>query len=75
MKGYNKYGVSIFLIRSDKGKRLIKMVNTNHFLFGEANLSLAIRHNPMYANSAKKAIFYDKFDEDFKQNGLSYAVS
>ncbi len=73
MPEFNKNGVSIMLIRSKKGEELLKNIDTEQFLLGDANVDFAIENNKMFEQSRKKPYYYDKFENDFKQHGLHYA--
>lgn len=74
MPSWNKNGVSIMIVQSIKGNKLINILDDN-FYFREENLEFVIKGNPMYNESRQQNSYYDKFMIDLKENGLHYAVS
>ena len=73
MQAYNKNGVSIIFVRTEKGKELLSCVDTSSFIIGDADLDLALRNNRMFETSYSKSVHREKFIKDFKENGLHYA--
>ena len=74
MAGWNKNGVSIFLVRSEKGEELLKRIDTNEFSLRPENVSFAVEHNTMYYQSRTKPENYGKFCDDLMSIGLHRAV-
>ncbi len=65
---YNRKGVSVALVRTEVGKRLLEEMD-NIMLF-DADAGFIIEHNLNYAFSAEKPKDYDAFCEDYKTIGL-----
>lgn len=74
MEGWNKNGVSIMIVRTEKGDELIKGIDTKEFSVREADADFAISHNGMYFRTREKIADYDKFCEDLKSVGLHKAI-
>ena len=54
---------------------LICRLDQSRFKLFDADLETALKHNPMFEESVRRPSFYDKFETDFKKEGLSYAVT
>ena len=74
MPGWNVDGVSIFLVRTDKGQELISRIDPQEFTVEPADVNFALEHNPMYSESRKKPQDYRKFCDDLKIYGLHKAI-
>ena len=71
---YNKNGVSVMLVRTQKGEQLLRRISHSRFVLFDADIHEVIKHNPMYEESARKPAFYTDFERNYKQNGLHDAV-
>ena len=74
MEGWNKNGVSIMIVRTDKGEELIRDIDTKEFSVREADAEFIISHNSMYYRRRERIADYDKFCEDLKSVGLHKAI-
>lgn len=74
MKGWNPNGVSIFIVRTQKGHELISRLEPEEFTIEPTNLYFALEHNHMYYESRKLPEDYGKFCDDLKFYGLHKAV-
>ncbi|MBQ7216155.1 MAG: Coenzyme F420 hydrogenase/dehydrogenase, beta subunit C-terminal domain [Synergistaceae bacterium] len=75
MEGWNHNGVSIFLVRTEKGRELLSRINQQDFALREENADFAVRGNPMYYQSRKRPEDYGKFCDDLMSRGLHRAVA
>ena len=74
MPGWNKNGVSIFIVRTEKGEELIRMLPRKEFTLREEDVSFAVRNNPMYYDPRPKPESYGKFRRELETLGLHRAV-
>lgn len=74
MSGWNDNGVSVLFVQSQKGNRLIQMIDENIFHLEPADTKLALENNPLYYQCRYKDKYHDKFEEMLKKHGLHYAV-
>lgn len=74
MAGYNRNGVSVFIVRTEKGEELIRKIDTKEFSIQEVDAEFVINHNKMYFRRREKKAGYDKFCEDLKDAGLHKAI-
>lgn len=74
MKAWNKYGVSLILVRTGKGEELIKQIDYSKFYYEEADLEFALEHNPMYWKSKEKDYKAEEFERILYTEGLHSAV-
>ena len=74
MKGWNKNGVSIILVKTPKGHELIRRLDTSIFHIEETDAAFAVKHNSMYYQTRPKPDDYAKFCSDLKTYGLHRAV-
>lgn len=74
MKGYNSYGVSVFLVRSKKGKSLMECIDRNRFILDNADASFIIDNNPMYTNSRVISANAEIFKRNLEKKGLHFAI-
>lgn len=72
--GYNPNGVSLFIVKTQKGKSLLEEIDREEFRIEPADIELALRHNPMYYKRKEKNAKWQLFDETFKKRGLKEAV-
>lgn len=75
MIGYNKNGVSAFLVKTEKGDRLIHSIDKEKYVLDKADASFIIDHNPYYNNSRDASKNADVFEKNLKSKGLHYAIS
>ena len=74
MAGWNKDGVSIFLVRTEKGKELISRIDTQEFALRPEDVKFAVENNSMYYLSRAKPENYGKFCDDLMSKGLHRAI-
>lgn len=74
MPGWNPNGVSIMIVQTEKGNKLLQMLDDSFFI-QEADKQLVLKGNPMYLESRQQKADYEKFIKDLNQNGLHFAVS
>ncbi len=74
MPEYNENGVSVFLCKTDKGRKLIEMIDREKFCIGETKMERVILYNPMFERSLPKPSYHDEFVRYYKEKGLHYAV-
>ena len=74
MEGWNNNGVSIFLVRTEKGQELISRIDTEEFALRTEDVDFAVRNNPMYYESRRKPENHGKFCDDLVNVGLHRAV-
>ena len=74
MSGWNKNGVSVFIVRTEKGEELIRKIDTNEFALQEVDAEFVIEHNRMYYRRRSKVSDYDKFCDDLQSVGLHKAL-
>lgn len=73
-EGYNKNGVSIIFINSQKGKALLSEIDQDRFKYKLADAKEALTHNPMYYKSREKDADLAIFSRNINQYGLHCAV-
>lgn len=71
---YNKNGVSIILVTTEKGISLLKEINEQEFSIYPADTKKALLHNPMYYTCREKYAKVDRFKENINNMGLHKAV-
>ncbi len=74
MPGYNPDGVSALLVRSEKGRELINLIDREKFQLDDADADFIISHNGMYSNRRKKDKNYNEFVNNLTLHNLKYAV-
>lgn len=74
MEGYNENGVSVFLIRSEKGKQLLEHIDRTKFVLNHANATFIIENNPMFFKTRTVSNNVEKFEKNLKKKGLHYAI-
>lgn len=74
MEGWNPNGVSVMIVQTPKGNRLLEMID-NRFELRTADYEFVVAHNPMYVQSRKPVADYEKFMQDLEMRDLRYAVS
>lgn len=76
MECCNHDGVSVLLVKTDKGKQIIEALKAfSDFRLYPANAEHAVRSNTNYYLRRKYDMqTHKQFDENFKKNGLHYAV-
>lgn len=71
---WNPHGVSICFVRNERGETLVDSIR-DVCEIRDADMDLAMEHNPMLNVSRTKSPIYDKFMGDLEEKGLRYAVS
>lgn len=74
MKEYNKNGVSLICVQSEKGKKLLDYLFREDFFLKKIDAQYALFHNPRYFNSHERYDKWDLFDSLVKKDGLREAV-
>lgn len=74
MAGWNHDGVSIFIVRTERGEELLRKIDAGEFALSPADVRFALEHNTMYFTCRKKPGDYAKFCEDLRTLGLHRAV-
>ena len=74
MKAYNPNGVSIFIVRTERGEELIRMLDPKEFTIEPADVDFAVENNSMFYMRKEIPESYDKFCEDLKTVGLHKAI-
>ena len=74
MPGWNKNGVSIFLVRTEKGEELLRRIDPEEFALRPADVEFVLEHNPMYSRTRTKPEDYAKFCTDLESAGLHRAM-
>lgn len=74
MKEYNKNGVSLICVQSEKGKILLSHLFREDFFVKRIDAEYALFHNPRYFNSHEKYDKWDIFDHLIRKEGLREAV-
>ena len=72
--GYNKNGVSLMLVTTDKGRTLLNLVDKSDFIIRKADVDNAIRNNPMFYSCRKKYKNAERFKHNVSEKGLHRAV-
>ncbi len=74
MSGWNENGVSIMIVKTERGEELIKMLDGANYHIEEADTAFALENNHMYFECNKKKAYYNQFGKDVSERGLFYAV-
>jgi len=74
MAGYNPDGVSIFIVKTERGESLMRKIDPEEFALSPADIRTAIESNTMYCASRKKPDDYSRFCEDLRTVGLHRAI-
>lgn len=74
MSGYNPDGVSIFIVKTERGESLIHKIDPEEFALSPADVDFVIGNNSMYYASRKKPEDYARFIDDLKTAGLHRAI-
>ena len=74
MPGWNDNGVSVLLVRTEKGEALLERIDPQEFTVRTADAEFVIEHNPMYYKSREKPQDYKKFCDDLSSAGLHRAI-
>ncbi len=69
MTQYNKDGVSIIVVQTDKGNELISMLD-GRFSLSEVDIGSALIKNPMYYKSREQGKQFEEFNSYIKTRGL-----
>ena len=73
-KYYNKDGVSLLVVQTQKGQQLIEMIDRLVFCLTEVDAAYAIKCNSMYWKPRIQASDYEEFQKNMNAHGLRYAV-
>lgn len=73
-ENYNELGVSLLLVKTSKGQKLLDCIEETRFRLEEAELERAIGNNPMYSVSRKRPKELDGFRKKLEERGLHEAV-
>ena len=71
---WNPDGVSVFIVRTERGEELLRMIDTEDFALSPADVKFVVEHNKMYYMCRDKPGDYGKFFADLKALGLHRAV-
>ena len=74
MKNWNKNGVSIIFVQTEKGKKLIDLIDKAKFHISPADTEFALRYNTNYFTCRSMPADYELFAKNLKEYGLHYAV-
>lgn len=74
MAGWNPDGVSVFIVRTERGEELLRMIDAEDFALSPADVEFVVRHNSMYFMRRDKPEDYEKFFADLKSVGLHRAI-
>lgn len=72
--GYNKYGVSVFITKTQKGEQLIAMIDQSEFRIDERDIESGLKYSPVYYKMRKKPKDWEVFKNNLEKRGLHYAV-
>ena len=72
--GYNPDGVSIIIVKTERGESLMKKIDSEEFAVFPADMRAAFERNTMYYTSRKKPDDYSRFCEDLRTEGLHRAI-
>lgn len=72
--GWNKNGVSVIVVQTDKGRELLNLLGDGFFI-SKADEEIFAKGNPMYFMSRQQNADYEQFVSDMEEKGLHYAVS
>ena len=73
MSAWNKNGVSIIFVQTDKGHELLKGLKDD-FHLEKADTELALRYNEPYYKCRHYKNDYNKFISNLDEKGITYAV-
>lgn len=74
MSGYNPNGVSLMIPLTEKGKKLLELLDDDAFYKINADSDVALYNQPRFFTAHATNPEWSIFDENFKANGLRYAV-
>ena len=75
MDGYNPNGVSVFIVRTQRGHDLLSKIDTDEFFLKATDVKFAVNHNTQYFNSRNKPQDHEKFFQDLQNVGLHRAIT
>ncbi len=73
-KEYNRNGVSLMIVRTEKGDQLIQSINPQIFIINNADIIKALTNNPMYYECRKLYKNHENFKNNLNTVGLHKAV-
>lgn len=74
MREYNENGVSLLLVESGKGYKLLQYLDPEVFFLRKVDVQYALYNNPRYFNCHEKYSQWEKFDKIIKEKGLHESV-
>lgn len=72
--GFNKNGVSVVVIRTEKGRELISYIDRTAFKIDITDVNKAIAGNPRYSTPAERGEKWVLFDRNFRNTDLHTAA-
>lgn len=73
-ENYNKGGVSIIIIQSNKGNELLNIIDASSFKVSPTDVDFVLKHNMRYVTPNQMKPGWEEFDQNLKNRGLHYAV-
>ncbi|MBE5831474.1 MAG: hypothetical protein E7306_07020 [Butyrivibrio sp.] len=74
MKEYNRNGVSIIYVQTEKGQEMLESIKNDSFVIMETDAEFALRHSPRYFNAHSFNKNWEELDNDISAIGLHQAV-
>ena len=74
-KEYNPGGTSVIFVRTEKGREMIGGLDRDFFSLSEAPLEHALIRSDNYYDRHKEPGGLSRFERDFREHGLHYAVT
>ena len=75
MPGWNNDGVSVFIVRTEKGEELISRISGGgEFELREEDVNFVLEHNRMYSEARKKPVNWEEFCGELESVGLHKAL-
>lgn len=71
---YNNYGVSLFIVKNNRGKALLDMIDNESFKLQPSSIEFAMKNNKMYYTCCPQIASSDKFESNLNKKGLHYAI-
>lgn len=71
---FNPLGVSVFIVRTEKGNRLMSKLDRTTFCLSTANIDHVLKHNEMYYANKKRTKKREEFGRLLDTEGLHKAV-
>lgn len=74
MEGWNPKGVSAIIVQTSQGEKLLERLD-ERFIIKMEDYNYIVKNNSMYYLSRTSTVDYNQFMQNFKENGLEYAVA